>query len=189
MRSRWPSAAAAVGILAASWIAAGGAAGRVDFTPCRISQLGLALRGPVTEKTQQHTTALSVRNVSLRSCALAGYPTLALLDRSGRELPFSYRHDGDQMVTAARPSVVRLAPRSSAFFAFNKNVCVALTHRYAETLRVLLLAGQQSRRVKLGPRAVDYCGRADPGHVVTVSPIEARFLDAFCLSQASCRRR
>jgi hypothetical protein len=189
VRSRWPSAAAAVGILAASWIAAGGAAGRVDFTPCRISQLRLALREPLTEKTQQHTTALSVRNVSSRSCALAGYPTLALLDRSGRELPFSYRHDGDQMVTAARPNVVRLAPRSSAFFAFNKNVCVGFTHRYGETLRVIVPAGQRSRRVELGSRAVDYCGRADPGHVVTVSPIEAHFLGVLCLSQTSCRRR
>jgi hypothetical protein len=79
-----------------------------------------------------------VSNVSSRSCALAGYPTLALLDRSGRALPFGYRHDGDQMI---------------------------------------------------GSRAVDYCGRADPGHVVSVSAIEARFLGAFCISQTSCRRR
>jgi hypothetical protein len=149
----------------------------------------LALREPVTEKTQQHTKALSVRNVSSRSCVLAGYPTLALLDGSGNELPFSYRHQGDQMITAAGPGLVRLAPRSSAFFAFNKNVCVGLTSRYAQTLRVMLPAGRSSRSVELGPRAVDYCGRHDPGHVVTVSPIEARFFDAFCLAQAPCRRR
>jgi hypothetical protein len=189
VRSRWVWAAAGVGIVAASWVAVGGAAGPASLTPCRISHLRLTLREPVTEKTEQHTTAISVRNVASRACALMGYPTLALLDRDGRALSFSYRHQGDQMITAARPRLIRLAPERSAFFAFNKNVCVGRASRYAQTLRVTFSASRSIRTVRLGQRAVDYCGRHDPGHIVTVSPMEPRFFAAFCLSQQPCRRR
>jgi hypothetical protein len=187
---RWlAAAAAAAGILVAGWVALGGVGQAAIVTPCRINEMRLAVMLPGAEKTEQHTSTVSITNVSSRSCSLDGYPALALFDATGRKLPFSYAYRGDQMITAARPVPVRLGARSSAFFAFNKNVCISLTYRYARTVRVMLPGRRLSRTVQLPRRAVDYCGRRDPGHIVTVSPIVRRFLDAFCLSQGPCRRR
>ena len=187
MNRRAAVAAAAVGIVALASVPLGGAAGRLPT--CGLDQVLIARTEGMSEKTQQHTTAFLLANVSSRTCRLDGYPSLALLDGRGRALSFVYPRRSDQMITAARPVEVRLAPRQSAFFAFNKNVCVGHTNRYARTLRVVLPGGQSRWTVDLGPRAVDYCGGGDPGHVITVSPVESRFSGAFCLSQGPCRRR
>jgi hypothetical protein len=170
-------------------IAHSSASGHAVVAPCRIAQLRFTPREGLSEKTEQHTTALSIQNIASLPCVLYGYPTLDLLDSTGHTLPFSYRHQGDQMITAARPRRVRLGPSGSAFFAFNKNTCVGRASRFAQALRVMPPAGRASRVVQLGSRAVDYCGSRDPGHVVSVSPFESRFHDAFCFSQGPCRRR
>jgi hypothetical protein len=186
---RWLAATAATaGILVAGWIALGGVGRAAIFASCRIDGMRLAVLVQGAEKTEQHTTALSITNVASRSCSLNGYPALALFDGSGRTLPFAYAYRGDQMITAARPMRVRLAAGASAFFAFNKNACIGLTHRYARTVRVMLPARRLGRTVRLPRRLVDYCGPRDPGHVVTVSPIVRRRLDAFCLTQGTCKR-
>jgi len=149
----------------------------------------LAQTEGVSEKTEQHTSVFLLVNVSSRTCALDGYPSLTLLDKKSHALQYGYSHRGDQMITSAPPRRVRLAPRQSAFFAFNKNVCIGHTNRYARTLRVVLPGGRSTWTIDLGPGAVDYCGRRDPGHAIAVSPVVPRFIDAFCVSQASCRRR
>ena len=143
-----------------------------------------------SEKTQQHTVTLRLMNVSRKTCTLSGYPAVSLTDSSGRPLPFAVRHGGDQMITGARPALVRLAPRASAFFAFNKNVCVGGSDGLAGTVSFILPGGHGSRSVRL-PRStrIDYCGTNDPGHTIAVSPVVARQSAAYCLKQGSCRRR
>jgi hypothetical protein len=150
----------------------------------------LVLAPPFSEKTEQHTAGVTLRNLSASPCSLDGYPTVALSDGRGRRLHFDYRHQGDQMITSARPRLVRLDTNASAFFAFNKNVCVSYSDRYARVLRVTLPGRQTGRSIGL-PRypIIDYCDRGDPGKTITVSPIVRRSQDALCLSQRSCRRR
>ena len=143
-----------------------------------------------SEKTQQHTVTIRLMNVSRKACTLRGYPTVSLTDTSGRPLPFAVRLGGDQMITGARPATVRLAPRASAYFAFNKNVCVHGSDGFAGTVSFILPGGQGSRSVKL-PRSasVDYCVNPDPGHTISVSPVVAHRSAAYCLKQATCKRR
>jgi putative hemolysin len=143
-----------------------------------------------SEKTQQHTVGLRLMNVSRQTCTLRGYPAVSFTTASGGPLPFAVRKDGDQMITGARPALVRLKPRASAYFAFNKNVCVRGSEGQAATLSFILPGGHGSRSVKI-PRSayIDYCAPPDPGHTISVSPVVARQAAAYCLKQGSCKRR
>ncbi len=150
----------------------------------------LAIGPLVSEKTEQHTATVTLTNIAPTACRLDGYPTITLFDSRGRLLRFIYSHRGDQMITGARARSIDLRSRVSAFFALNKNVCVALTTRFARTLRIALPASPASRSIRL-PRypIIDYCPTGDPGATVTVSPIEPSLKDTACLAQGSCRRR
>src|SRR5438105_3744093 len=72
------------------------------------------------EPTGQHTAPLAIRRNGASACALAGYPTIALLDARGHELGFRYSHREDVVVAAHRPSVVRVTGHGSAYFLPNK---------------------------------------------------------------------
>ena len=146
---------------------------------CRIGQLRLSV-GPVwSEETGQHTATIVVRNHHTQPCVLDGYPTLALLTTHGRELPFLYSHRGDQMITAARPTEVRLAADGTAYFAFNKYRCDLHELAIAHSLTVALPGRSARRIVALRSRpTIDYCGRAGPSALVAVSPFVRRLRDA-----------
>jgi hypothetical protein len=164
-------------------------AGRA-INSCRISEMRLAIGPLVSEKTEQHTATVTLTNISPTACRLDGYPTIKLFDSRGGALPFIYSHRGDQMITGARPPSIDLRSRVSAFFAFNKSVCVTLTTRFARTLHIALSTSPASHSIRL-PRypIIDYCPTSDPGATITVSPIEPSLKEAACLSQRSCRRR
>jgi hypothetical protein len=155
---------------------------------CRIGDMRLMIGPPVPEKTEQHTATVSLTNLAVTTCRLDGYPTISLFDAHGR-LHFLYSHRGDQMTTGARPDPIALRPRVTAFFAFNKNVCITLATRVARTLRVILPGSRASQSLVL-PRGlfIDYCRSSDPGGTVTLSPFELNLKDTACRSQRSCRR-
>jgi len=163
------------------------AADRGSPPTCTTSQLRLKLGPLVSEKTEQHTAAFTLRNVRASACSLIGYPTVTLLDSAGRLLPFAFGHGGDQMITAAAPGTVRLPGGGSAYFALNKNACVSFTRRAATQIRVALLASQGSLSLRLPHYPLlDYCPAGDPGNGITVSPIEPTLTATACRSQRAC---
>ena len=135
---------------------------------CRLWQLRLGNGGKVSEKTQQETRILVLRNASSKRCGLDGYPVVALIGAHGRVLPFRFRDHGDQMLTSKSPHLVVLAHGAKAYFGINKNVCVNGSTATARTLTAWPL-GQLTVRLA---HSLDYCGRRDPGHVVDISPFE-----------------
>jgi hypothetical protein len=126
-------------------------------------------------KTQQHAENVFLTNRLSQTCRLNGYPTIKLLDREGRALPFLYRHAGDQMVTNTRPKTVSIPPGGRAVFVFNNNTCVltpASKVRLAKTLLIQLPGSRQTKAARI-PRSFTYsCAANDLGRILTVSPIE-----------------
>jgi len=108
---------------------------------------------------------------------LDGYPSIVLLDQSGHELPFTYNHNGDQMITADPPQEVRLKVGGAAYFAFNKYRCDVHPLAFAASMRVTLPGGTTARTVHLPRHLIEFCTER-PSRIVTVSPIEARLDDA-----------
>ena len=140
---------------------------------CRSSQLRVATGPDVSEKTEQHTLILRIRNVSATRCVVLGYPRITLLDGSGAILPFKYRQGGDQMITGAPPKAVQLAAGSTAYFALNKNACVGRAPSVAASISVALPIDQHTFALALKrASALEYCPHGDPGHVVDLTPIE-----------------
>jgi hypothetical protein len=179
----------AVGALVAALTAAASAGGAapVVLSSCTIGQMRLTVGPPVSEKTEQHTATLMLTNIGSSTCALRGYPTVALFDASGHRIPFAYTREGDQMITAAPPARVLVPAEGRAVFALNKNASACLTNRRARTLRLTLPGSKQSAHVRLPTYPIlDYCSSNDPGHFITLSPFEPRLPDAFCRSQGSC---
>jgi uncharacterized protein DUF4232 len=144
----------------------------------------------VSEKTGgQATLPLVMTEHAAMSCVLNGYPSVALLDRSGRLIPFRYAHNGDEMITGARPKPITLRTGNSAYFALNKTGCQVRPTRIARTLRVALPGSRRTRTIRLQHYPIlNYCG---PGFFsrVAVSPFERRPGRTGCDSQDSCQRR
>jgi Protein of unknown function (DUF4232) len=155
---------------------------------CRIGQMKISLGPLVSEKTEQHTAPIVLTNLSGTACALRGYPRIELADQFGGTLPFTYAHEGDQMITAAHPDTVRVAGHATVYFAFNKNACIGFTDRDARMLQIVLPGGSSlSRPIRLPHYPIiDYCPRGDPGSTITISPIEANAARAFCRTTAPC---
>lgn len=126
-------------------------------------------------KTQQQPENVFLTNRLSGTCRLDGYPTIKLLDREGRVLPFLYRHAGDEMVTNARPKAVSIRPGGGAVFVFNNNACENTPgpkERLALTLLIQLPGSRQTKAARI-PRSFTYsCGANDVGRTLTVSPIE-----------------
>ncbi len=110
-----------------------------------------------------------------------GYPTVALVDANGKRLAFRVSHSGDQMVTSRPPVAVRVLPHRSAFFLLNKFRCDLGNLKVAKKLRVALPGVSTSAHLTVAIPTypvIAYCGRNDPGSVITVSPIEPTLGDA-----------
>jgi Domain of unknown function (DUF4232) len=163
------------------------AAGRVSAPRCVASQLRLKLGPLVSEKTEQHTATFALTNMVRSGCSLDGYPTVTLTDAVGRLLPFTYGHHGDQMITAAPPTPVRVPGGGSAYFELNKNACVSFTRRVASEINVRLPGSQRTLSLRLPHYPLlDYCPPGEPGDGITVSPLEPTLTAAACRSQRAC---
>lgn len=146
---------------------------------CPSAQLRLGFGPKVSEPTGQHSSALTLANVGPGSCYLRGYPGVALLDASGRALPFQYQHGGDQVVTSNPPTGIELPRGGLAFFTINKYRCDRGDRQVATSLSVMPPDEVGAVTANLGSpySTIGYCGPADPGSVVSVSPVEATFED------------
>jgi hypothetical protein len=140
---------------------------------CVPAQLQLIRQGLVSEATQQLTWIIGLRDTAAAGCGLDGYPTIALLDSRGVRLPYGFRTGGDQMLTSAPPAPVWLRPGGIAYFAINKNACIAPDIDLAAVIRVIP-PGARSALTLSAPsqRMMDYCGRGVVGSVVDISPVE-----------------
>ena len=108
------------------------------------------------------------------SCVLFGYPRVRLTDRAG-DIPFSIRHGGDQMVTSHPPMRVVVRARGTAFVVMNHYRCDLGDLRAADVVRLGLRsprAGTTAIRLTDRYRKPNYCGKGDPGSILTVSPFE-----------------
>ena len=146
---------------------------------CAIVDMALSGGPKWSEATEQHTVTVVLRNRLGISCAMDGYPTVSLVDKSGHLIRFTYSHHGDQMVTALRPHRVVLKPGARAYFVLNKTGCDAPASASATRVRVSLARFARSRTLRIPhyfPQ-LDYCG---PGLFarITVSPIVASLGDA-----------
>ena len=152
---------------------------------CRLSQFAVSLGPYVSEETEQHTLALRLVNHGSRTCALAGYPRVRLLDRRG-VIPFPIER-GDQMITHRPPKSVLVHPDGSAFVILNKNTCVnPVASSVARTTTVITIGMlavpsvavlKVPRRVPFPWRVPDYCGKGQVGSTIAVSPFEPTVRD------------
>ena len=160
--------------------AADGAAGAAP-AKCRLAHFALALGPEISEATGQHTLALRLINRGSLGCVLDGYPTVSLSDQRGA-IPFSVHHGGDQMVTPRPPSRVLVRVGGGAFVVLNQYRCDRGGHRAAKRLRLGLprttAADTASISITDHYRQPNYCGKGDPGSILTVSPFEPTLRDA-----------
>ena len=169
---------------------------RFQAPRCLSSQLRLATGPRVSEKTEQDTRLLVLRNVSGERCDLEGYPVIVLLEsqgvlgdkarpesritRRGTVLSFSYRPHGDQMLSGAYPAVVPLAPGASAYFGINKTPCVLYSREIAARIRVTPPGDSHALSLAWAPYPTfDYCRPPDAGSIIDVTPIEPSALAVF----------
>jgi hypothetical protein len=153
-----------------------------SVTGCQIANMRLSFGPLVSEKTGQHTASVVLSNRLSRACTLKGYPTIALLDRHGRKLSFTYSHHGDQEITSKKPAEVRVPAGGSSFFAFNKYRCDVRALDVTRTLRVALPGSDIIRSVRMRQYPIiDYCGKAITPYVA-VSPIERHLRSVFWFS-------
>jgi hypothetical protein len=137
--------------------------------------LALRVGVRVGEKTEQDSRLLVLRNVSNHRCRVEGYPRIALFESRGTELPFAYLHQGDLMLTGAHPTVVRLAPGATAFFAINKSPCATspIPKRLATRIRVTVPHDPEEMTAYLGVwPLLDYCPAPVAGHQIDLTPVE-----------------
>lgn len=166
---KWVAAGAGGILCLAGW---GGDAAQVRSTRCRLA-IGHARE--ISAATGQNPLSIRLTNRGAKACLLKGYPGVVLLDARGRRIPFRISHDGDQMVTSRRPTAVRVRPGRSAFVLLNKFRCDRGDLTVARKLRLAPPGPSASPRLRLALRRypiLGYCGRNDPGSIVTVSPIE-----------------
>jgi photosystem II stability/assembly factor-like uncharacterized protein len=145
---------------------------------CTSSALQLRPGMRVSEKTEQSTRLLILRNASATGCYIEGYPRITLLDRHGTVLRFRYLHHGDQTITNAKPSDVRLTPGGNAYFALNTtDACAAYGPLNATRLRFRLPNGGRALSIAIGlyPQLNYRGGR----WFIDVTPIEPTINAAF----------
>jgi Protein of unknown function (DUF4232) len=132
--------------------------------------------------TGEHADSFMLTNRGSAACTVSGYPQVTLYDSHGVAVPFRYATGGGAYVTAKRPATVLLSPGKSAYVLVAKYRCDLGTVDDATAIRLSLradkgpaFAGREP--VGGGVAGLSYCkgGRADPGQLVTVSPLEATF--------------
>lgn len=179
----------ALGLVFCGLVASGAGAVSRSGRACSLGSMTVRLGARASEKTgAQETLPLMVTEHATGSCVLNGYPSVALLGRSGRLIPFRYVHNGDEMITGAHPKPVTLRMGTSAYFALNKTGCQVHPTRIARTIRIALPGSRRTTTIRLQDEpTLDYCGRGFFGRVA-VSPFEHRY-GWGCRSQGSCQRR
>jgi hypothetical protein len=126
----------------------------------------------VVPPTGQHPLTLVFTNRSGAACYLDGYPLIIELDDAGRELPFSFKYTGDQVVTSDPPRRVDLSPGNAAYATIDKYRCDLGDRDLVRTVRVIPPADNSMLQVTLPSRyRLGYCGPGDPGSIVFVSPV------------------
>jgi Protein of unknown function (DUF4232) len=145
-----------------------------DFT------LGIGPR--ISEATGQDTTALRLVNRKVATCFLRGYPNVTAYDRQGM-IPFLVRHGGDQMITSRPPTRVVVRRNRAAFVLLNHYRCDLGDQRTPTSVRITL-AGRTSTesaslKLTVANSRLRYCGKGDPGSILTVSPFEPTLRAAF----------
>jgi hypothetical protein len=170
-------------MLAAGLVLVATAGGTVAAAPrstrapnCRTDDFTIAKGPEVGHPTGANMLSLALRNRGPAACGLNGYPRLTLLDARG-SLPFVISHNGDQVVTRARPRYLLVRPGGAAFVLADKYRCDLGARRVARTAQ---LAFGRERGAPLTLRlrrpfygdVLAYCGRGDPGSILAVSPFE-----------------
>jgi hypothetical protein len=140
---------------------------------CRTGHFTVAKGRDVGHPTGSNMLSLVLRNHMPTACVLYGYPRLALLDARG-PLPFVISHNGDQVVTRARPKHIIVRAGTSAVVLADKYRCDRGDRRKPRTVR-LAFGRESGAPLTLALRDGDdlaYCGPGDPGSILTVSPFE-----------------
>jgi hypothetical protein len=125
-----------------------------------------------------NTHVIKLTNVGTVGCHLVGYPRLSLLSKTGKVLPFPYRH-GDQMITSSPPRRVNLQPAGTAFVGLNKSTCAKGGGVPAKFVRIAI--GDKPVRLSLRRfPALEFCGTGEGfDKPVAVSPFGATQREAF----------
>jgi hypothetical protein len=150
--------------------------------PCRLSHFFVAFGPYVSEETGQHTLALRLINGGGRSCVFDGYPQMTLYDERG-VIPFEIRHGGDQMISSRPPRPVLIQPHHAALVLLNKYRCdrgmvagtrsttrIRIGQTHTTGAQVVWLNVKSPSKIPEPWRIPDYCGKGDPGSIITVSP-------------------
>ena len=169
MRWPWMLALALVALLPVA------RAGNVP-AECHLANFTVAFGPEISEATGQHTLPLRLTNHA-GNCLLQGYPTAGLSDEHGA-IPFAIRHGGDQMLAARRPGRVLVQAGGNAFVVLNQYRCDRGGLRAAKRLRLGTASGFTSISLTDRYRQPNYCGRGDPGSILTVSPFVATLREA-----------
>lgn len=155
---------------------------------CAPGDLALAWGGQVSEATGQHSLGLVLTNTSNVTCHLIGYPGISLIDSGGTALPLAYRRGGDQMVTSSTPENVNLPPRSAAYVLINQYRCDLGDKDTAAILRFIppnTTSSLELRFDQIDSSVMAYCGPADPGSIIDISPVEPTARATFALEPSA----
>jgi len=145
-----------------------------DAQGCQASQFSLYHGPDLSSPTGHLDVTVRLRNRG-PTCRLRGYPDVALLDGRGRVLPFTIRTGGDQVVTSRPPTTVRVPRGGFAWIVLSKYRCDLGALRVARAILIRLPGVARAKRLNLPFRRwVGYCGKGDPGSIVTVSPVAPR---------------
>ncbi len=170
-------------IVAVVGVAAGCGSNRgvLPPAPCHLSEFSVSVGPGISEATGQHTLVLRLVNHGGSACVLDGYPRLTFSDAAGA-IPFVIRDAGDMMVTPHPPRPVLVSPGGYAWIVINQYRCDGHTFRGTRTIRIdSPVSGTGATRgtmIMFAPRYFynpSYCGKGDPGSVISVSPFVATY--------------
>jgi hypothetical protein len=161
-------------VLIVSFGSAADAAAASRMRACSTTDLTATVAVHLAAVTRENPILITMRNRSQSGCTLRGYPDPKLLDRRGTALPFAVTRSGDQQVTSHRPVLVLLAPGRPAYVLLGMTTCRTRRRTDAPTLDLRLPGGSGGFRLRLRAPAT-FCGRAQVGSTIHVSPFEATF--------------
>ena len=169
-------------------VARGIAAGTMAFLPrparalqaavavCRLTNFALSLGPELSPATGQNPQALLLLNEG-PGCVLFGYPRVVARDRVGA-LAVLISHRGDMHISPKPPRRIVVKSGGQAFVVLNQYRCDLGTLRSASIVRLGPPRFWTQIRIRKAQRQPHFCGRGDPGSILTVSPFVARVRDA-----------
>ena len=185
MTWRRPIIALTVGLAAA--VATTAAASPAAVAACRIPDLSIANAGKVVGMGLSGRV-LRLTNVGTRSCTLARWPRFELVDEHGA-LPYVTRYNHgcvwfcrSQDKQVRQSGVVVVNPGRSVYLGFDQYRCDLGTQRYAVSARVVVSPTASLAAILIRiPRypVFGYCGKGDPGSILSISPFEPTYRAAF----------